>query len=69
MRLSSPELKCESESSDGFQAGNVNNEAHGSGDNLSLVAGLGVGKGGIKLSHGPGHIVPGNVRSEKETWL
>ena len=37
-----PELKGESESSDGYQAGNVNNEAlhviglHGSGDNISL---------------------------------
>ena len=69
-----PELEGESESSDGYQAGNVNNEAlhfiglHGSGDNisLSLPAGLGVGKGGIKLSHGPGHLVPGNVRRGKE---
>ena len=24
-------------------------------------AGLGAGKGSIKLSHGPGHAVPGNV--------
>ena len=37
-----PELKGESESSDGYQAGNVNNEAlhvielHGSGDKMSL---------------------------------
>ena len=36
---------------------------------LSLPAGLGGGKGGIKLSHGPGHLVPGNVRSGQETWL
>ena len=36
---------------------------------LSLPAGLRDGKGGIKLSHGPGHPVPGNVRSGKETWL
>ena len=26
----------------------------------SFPAGLGVGKGGIELSHGPGHAVPGN---------
>ena len=38
-----PELKGESESSDSYQAGNVNNETlhvlglHGSGDNISLV--------------------------------
>ena len=25
--------------------------------------------GGIKLSHVPGRLVPGNVRSGKETWL
>ena len=37
--------------------------------NLSLPAGLGVGKGGIELSHGPGHVVPGNVRGGKEAWL
>ena len=47
-----PELKGDSESSDGYQAGNVINEAlhviglHGSGDHLSLPAGLGVRKGG-----------------------
>ena len=23
----------------------------------------------MKLSHGPGHLLPGNVRSGKETWL
>ena len=27
------------------------------------------GKGDIKLSHGPGHLVPGNVRSGNEMWL
>ena len=36
---------------------------------LSLPAGLGGGKCGTKLSHGPGHAVPGNVRTGKETWL
>ena len=54
-----PELRGESESSDGYQAGNVknvNNKAlhviglHGSGDNISLPAGLGVAQGGIMLS-------------------
>ena len=70
-----PQLKGESEASVGYQAGNVNNEAlhviglHGSGDNISLPAGLGLGKGGIKLSQGPGPLVPGNVRCGKETWL
>ena len=28
---------------------------------LSLPTGLGVGKGGIKLSRGTGHAVPGNA--------
>ena len=28
---------------------------------LSFPAGLGVDKGGIELSHGPGHAVPGNA--------
>ena len=70
-----PELKGEGESSDGSTAGHVNNEAlyviglHGSGDNLSLPAGLGVGNGVINVSHGPGHIVPGSVRTGNETWL
>ena len=36
---------------------------------FSLPAGLGDGKGGIKFSHGSGHLVPGNVQSGKETWL
>ena len=61
-----PKLKVESEPSQSYQASNVNNEAlhviglHGSGD---------VGKDGIELSYGLGHLVPGNVRSGKETWL
>ena len=28
---------------------------------LSLLGGLGAGKGGIELPHGPGHAVPGNA--------
>ena len=57
-----PELKGGSEASDGDQADNVSNEA-------LYVIGLGDGKGGTKLSHGPGHAVPRNVRTGKETWL
>ena len=34
----------------------------GPGDNFSFPAGLGVGKGGTKLSHGLGRAVPGNAR-------
>ena len=30
------------------------------GQDLSFLAGLGAGKGGIELSHGPGHAMPGN---------
>ena len=52
----------------GFREGILCNDAlhviglHGPGDkvSLSLLAGLGAGKGGIELSHGPGHAVPGN---------
>ena len=45
-------------------------ETNVSGDkNLSLPAGLGGGKGGTKLSRDPGHGVPGNVQTGKETWL
>ena len=53
-----------SEATDGDQADNVSNEAlyviglHGSGDKISLPAGL---KGGTKLSFCIGHAVPGNV--------
>ena len=45
---------------------NVCNEAlhvtglYGLGDKVSLE-GLGAGNGGIELSHGPGHAVPGNA--------
>ena len=44
-------------------------ETNVSGDKISLPAGLGGGKGGTKLPRDPGHGVPGNVRTGKETWL
>ena len=57
----------ESVSASGSREGNVCNGAlhviglHGPGDKISLFpAGLGVGKGGTELPHGPGHAVPGN---------
>ena len=59
MVFKSQSLKGESESSGGYQAGNVNNEAMHVIGLLAKVA----------LSHGPGHLVPGNVRSGKEMWL
>ena len=66
------ELKGESQSSDAYQTGNVNNEAlhviglHGSGDKISLfLQDWGVGTGGIKLSHGHGHLVPGMYEVER----
>ena len=54
-------------SSNGSREGNVGNDAlhviglYGPGDKVSLLEELGVGKGGIELSHGPGHAVPGNA--------
>ena len=62
-----PELKGESESSDGSQAGNVNNEAlhviglHGSGDKISRYL--------QDWEESIGHAVPRIFRSGKETWL
>ena len=54
-------------SSCGSHECNVYNDAfhviglYGPGDKISLLpAGLGAGKGGTELSHGPGHAVPGN---------
>ena len=48
--------------------GNVGNEAlhvtglHGPGGKIAFfLAGLGAGEGGIELSHGPGHVVPGSA--------
>ena len=55
----------ENASSSGPREGNVCNDAlHVIGlwawQDLSFLAGLGAGKGGIELPHGPGHAVPGN---------
>ena len=71
------ELKGGSEASEGDQADNVSKEAfcviglHGSGGKILLcVRDWEMEKAfGTKLSHGPGHAVPGNVRTGKETWL
>ena len=58
----------ESVSSGGSREGNVCNALHviglhGPGDKISLfLDGLGAGKGGSELRHGPGHAVPGNAR-------
>ena len=61
-----------SESSDGYQAGNVNNEAvhviglHGSVDSLSLfLHDWELAKVALRLSHGPGHLVPGKCTKWK----
>ena len=59
----------ENVSSSGSREGNVCNDAlhvirlYGPGNkiSLSLPAGLGAGKGGLQLSHGPGHAGPGNA--------
>ena len=59
----------ESVSSSGSRKGNVGNEAlhviglYGPGGKISFPAGLGAGKGGIEMPHGPGHVVPGNALS------
>ena len=45
-------------------------QKHGPFGEISLLlAGLGVGKGGTKLPHGPGQLAPGNVSGGKEAWL
>ena len=50
-----------------LEEGNVSNAAlhviglYGLDDKISLLEGLGAGKGGTELSHGPGHAVPGNA--------
>ena len=58
----------EDASSGSSREGNVCNDSlhvvglHGPRDKISLYpAGVGVGNGGTKLSHGPGHAVPGNA--------
>ena len=62
----------ESVSSSGCRGGNVCNDAvHviglcGPGDKIS---GLGAGKGGIELSHGPGHAMQGNDWASKRRYL
>ena len=66
------ELKGGSEASDGAQADNVSNEAlyvigsHGFCDFISFCL---WDWEMAKVAHGPGHAVPGNVRTGKETWL
>ena len=53
-------MKAEEErDGDGFQVPELGGE--GERSCLSFPAGLGVGKGGIELPHGPGHAVPGNA--------
>ena len=58
----------ESGSSSGSREGNVGNDAlhviglPEPGGKLCFLGGLGAGKGGFELPHGPGHAVPGNAR-------
>ena len=70
-----PELKGDSESSDSYQAGNVNNEAlhaiglHGSGDSISLsLQDWELAKVALSFHMALDRVL-GNVRSGKETWL
>ena len=58
----------EATSSSDSRGSNVCNEAlhviglYGPGDKILFsLEGLGAGKGGIELPHGPGHVVPGNA--------
>ena len=60
--------KTKSVSSSGSREGNVCNVgvarhrfAWACWQDLCSLAGLRAGKGGTKLSHGPGHAVPGNA--------